>query len=684
MLTFAAPALLWALPLAAAPVVFHLFFRVRTRAVPFPTLMFLQRIEPRLQSRRRLREFLLLALRTLLILLVILALARPQLPALAGGGSTALVVVLDNSASLGRNGADGRSLAQLAGECSAALGKALAEADRVGLVLTVEDPAVATGSGALGSRALFSAALDQVRPTEAEGDAAGALRRAFTVLAASDAPNRELRILSDLQSGEWGQAAATLVPPPGCRITVHPLRAQGAPGAVSIRRVDPPSSRAVVGRPARSTVVLANASNTAATVRLLVNAGRGAITTTAVSVPASSELAVPALLTPPTPGQHHALITLEGEVFAPAARAGLVVAAGAAVPVLLVTAQTPGQTDPFGLLALALAPDGRGAVSGLAPRLVPAAQLADGLAAKPALVVTTWTSLGASPEPALRAWVAAGGTLLVLPAVSAAVGSTAPAPPAWIGAVPGVVEALTPSAAGMVLDPDGACWGDLRDGTGRIALGDLRIARCQVLNPVDGATAALGTSDGRALLVEHPVGNGRVVSLGVAFHPGWSNLPLKGWSLALVQGLALRHAGGANILRLSAGQSLPPAPGDRTPIRISALNGGPFAWQGPREAAPPFAHAGVALVEFSGQPALPVVVCAAGSEADPAVADGGLLAHLTHRRVPLDDAAQVVADWKAVRRGSDLFLWLVLAALVVWAVESWLGSNSAVKVRTHD
>ena len=62
-MAFIAPWFLALLPLAAAPVVFHLFFKVRKKPLPFSSLMFFLRIEPNLQAKRKLREILLLALR---------------------------------------------------------------------------------------------------------------------------------------------------------------------------------------------------------------------------------------------------------------------------------------------------------------------------------------------------------------------------------------------------------------------------------------------------------------------------------------------------------------------------------------------------------------------------------------------------------------------------------------------
>src|SRR5258705_13434798 len=76
--SFLNPAFLWALPLASIPILIHLLSRRRLPEVQFPTVMFLRALEPREIRRLRLREILLLILRTLALILVIGAFARPS------------------------------------------------------------------------------------------------------------------------------------------------------------------------------------------------------------------------------------------------------------------------------------------------------------------------------------------------------------------------------------------------------------------------------------------------------------------------------------------------------------------------------------------------------------------------------------------------------------------------------
>src|SRR5258708_31790417 len=74
---FVAPLVLVGLGALAIPVLIHLIQRERKRVVEFPSLMFLRRIPYQSVRRRRIRDWLLLAMRLAALALVVLAFARP-------------------------------------------------------------------------------------------------------------------------------------------------------------------------------------------------------------------------------------------------------------------------------------------------------------------------------------------------------------------------------------------------------------------------------------------------------------------------------------------------------------------------------------------------------------------------------------------------------------------------------
>src|SRR5262245_3210282 len=100
-LAFLNPLLLWAVPLAAVPIVIHLLNRRRFQRVPWAAMEYLLAALKRNRKRLRMEQWLVLLLRTLAVLLLAFLVARPQL---AGGGivgtRTHHVVLLDDTASM--------------------------------------------------------------------------------------------------------------------------------------------------------------------------------------------------------------------------------------------------------------------------------------------------------------------------------------------------------------------------------------------------------------------------------------------------------------------------------------------------------------------------------------------------------------------------------------------------------
>ncbi len=104
-MSFLNPVILFGLFAASLPVLIHLFTRQKTRTIPFSTLEFLKELEQKQIRRIRLRQILLLILRTLIIILIILAFARPTLrqtspTAAHANAQSSLALVLDNSFSM--------------------------------------------------------------------------------------------------------------------------------------------------------------------------------------------------------------------------------------------------------------------------------------------------------------------------------------------------------------------------------------------------------------------------------------------------------------------------------------------------------------------------------------------------------------------------------------------------------
>lgn len=127
-MSFLSPLFLLGIAAVAIP---FLLFRLRTRPpkeLPFSTLAFLERLQKEALRTFRLRQWLLLLIRAGIMALLALAAARPFLapaaqesPFKAGMDRAILGILLDNSPSMGRQGADGSILDAAVREWSAAL-----------------------------------------------------------------------------------------------------------------------------------------------------------------------------------------------------------------------------------------------------------------------------------------------------------------------------------------------------------------------------------------------------------------------------------------------------------------------------------------------------------------------------------------------------------------------------------
>ena len=112
-MAFLNPAFLSFLALVGVPLLIHLIRRRKLKVVKWAAMEFLRQSQKKQKRRLRIEELILLALRTLIVALAVLAFCRPVLrtgiPLLSQNARVYAVVVLDNSYSMGHQGSDGKS-----------------------------------------------------------------------------------------------------------------------------------------------------------------------------------------------------------------------------------------------------------------------------------------------------------------------------------------------------------------------------------------------------------------------------------------------------------------------------------------------------------------------------------------------------------------------------------------------
>jgi hypothetical protein len=228
--SFLNPLFLFGLLAAAIPVVIHLFTRRRPRERPFPSLEFLAEVNQSEIRRLRLKQWLLLLLRTLAVAAIALAMARPAVRSTGArsGAATTVIALVDVSGSMGAAAAvtpsGGGTLAAQARRVVEDLLTTLGPSDELLLVPydRAPHPGSARPSGDVGRLRAAAQALDAGAMTT---DHRAALEFAARALAATQALNRELFWVSDFQAagfpsgsfgaapaGPWAQARVYLVP----------------------------------------------------------------------------------------------------------------------------------------------------------------------------------------------------------------------------------------------------------------------------------------------------------------------------------------------------------------------------------------------------------------------------------------------------------------------------------------
>ncbi len=201
---FLYPAFLFGLLAASLPVLIHLLNRRRLQRIRFPAVRFILLSQKRISRSYRLRHWLLLALRTLAVILLVLLLANPIFQTgaglFAGSGSVSAVLLLDNSLSMTWSG-DGNGFKQ-AKDAARLLISALDEGDRAALL-----PTNISGKEVFrlkSQKNVLSRELDAIEIADGTADWPAALDKAYELLSAP-AGQKEIRLITDMGLTGWDQ-----------------------------------------------------------------------------------------------------------------------------------------------------------------------------------------------------------------------------------------------------------------------------------------------------------------------------------------------------------------------------------------------------------------------------------------------------------------------------------------------
>ena len=207
-LGFANGPLLYGLAAAAAPILLHLWNRRKFRERRWAAMRFLVEAIRKNQRRIRIEQWLLLAIRCLLVIFVVLAMAKPFLEGLGNvipGRRTHRVLVLDSSLSMGRSVADaggGSSRFEQAKTVAERLAGDSRRGDAVSLVLMGSPPRVVIGDPSP-NLAEVQKEIEELTLTHGATDLEASFEAIDRVLDASPIAQKEVIFLTDLQATSW-------------------------------------------------------------------------------------------------------------------------------------------------------------------------------------------------------------------------------------------------------------------------------------------------------------------------------------------------------------------------------------------------------------------------------------------------------------------------------------------------
>lgn len=202
-MVFLNPAVLIGLLAASIPILIHLLNLRKLKKIEFSTLTFLKELQKNKIRKVKLKQWLLLLLRVLIILFVVLAFARPTLEGVAIGGTTSAakttaIFILDDTYSMSVVDQNGSYFNQ-AKQTIKNLLKNFQEGDEVGLILVSDNSSDMYNLTSNFSE--FEKLLETVNISYASGMNHNGILKAAEIISQSKNFNKEIYILSDFQSG---------------------------------------------------------------------------------------------------------------------------------------------------------------------------------------------------------------------------------------------------------------------------------------------------------------------------------------------------------------------------------------------------------------------------------------------------------------------------------------------------
>lgn len=207
-MTFLNPLVLLGLMAAALPILIHLFNKRKLRTIDFSTLTFLKELQKNTIRKITIRQWILLILRTLLIIFLVLAFSRPALKGTFGTigshATSTVVIILDNTPSMDRRDERGRFLDQAKEQALRITG--LLQNNDDAAVIRLSDIPSPTIPVPTHDRQHLASVIQETEISQKHRTITDALRIASTVVQESKNANKEIFVLTDGQTSTFTHA----------------------------------------------------------------------------------------------------------------------------------------------------------------------------------------------------------------------------------------------------------------------------------------------------------------------------------------------------------------------------------------------------------------------------------------------------------------------------------------------
>ncbi len=546
-MTFLNPIFLLGLFAAAIPILLHLLNLRKLKTVEFSTLRFLKEIQRSTIRRVRIRQWLLLLLRTLLIVFLVFAFSRPALrgsvaSAIGASARTTMVFLVDDSPSMSIRNEGGEIFGQVKGS-AIQMSRLMRDGDEayvipLSQIRHKESFEMVRSPGDL-QKALADCALSEERVTYRD-----ALDAAAKVFSSSKNLNQELFLFTDGQASEFvvsskPEDSSALF---SDRVRLFLVSAGKNEENWGIASILPRTQIIVERKPVRLDVTVANEGENPVREGLLsVFLGGSRVVQKTLDILPGAETTVDVSILPQEGGYLHGSVEIDEDKFEGDNRRYFVLHVPKQIRVLIV-----GPRQNTDLIGLSLSAENDSTRKSLieSKAITEETLSATELGKYEVVILSGVGKFSQTDSDRLEQFVRTGGAIILFPGEGSSIDNynaslfdatgippVAAPPPAVQGDRSsflsfGRVDFDHPLFEGLFEKP-------VKDEQGR-KFDSPKIFRKINISPTSQGRSLIRLADGSEFLTEYVHGKGRILLCAVAANLDWSDLPVKGIFLPII------------------------------------------------------------------------------------------------------------------------------------------------------